>query len=282
MNCGRTAPRYSTGSTCDRGRARSILAAARAESSSSCPNGSRRADASSEWTPTRPRHHGQTVRRRARTSRCRDRGSGREAHRAAVRVVRPRAQSDPAGHDSGAHTGGRGDGTSGEAGGWVASLEPDTEHALCYPAHPAFDRIGELFHAAFRRNGADPFIGRRLAELYREAGLEDIGVETRDPVHRQGTRGARSGSTSCAACARSSSSEASPRNGSWTSWTERSASTSPIRIRSSCRRSISWRGGAGRLRQEPAHPRSAVRLNDACTRLTGRSAAARSRERTAR
>jgi SAM-dependent methyltransferase len=26
-------------------------------------------------------------------------------------------------------------------GGWVASAEPDTEHALCYPPHPAFDRL---------------------------------------------------------------------------------------------------------------------------------------------
>jgi ubiquinone/menaquinone biosynthesis C-methylase UbiE len=71
-------------------------------------------------------------------------------------------------------------------GGWVASLEPDTEHGLCYPAHPAFDRIGDLFHAAFRRNGADPFIGRRLTELYREAGLEGIGVEVRAPLHPPG------------------------------------------------------------------------------------------------
>ena len=71
-------------------------------------------------------------------------------------------------------------------GGWVASLEPDTEYALCYPAHPAFDRICELFDAAFRRNGADPFIGRRLAKLYREAGLEDVGVDARAPVHPAG------------------------------------------------------------------------------------------------
>jgi ubiquinone/menaquinone biosynthesis C-methylase UbiE len=71
-------------------------------------------------------------------------------------------------------------------GGWVASLEPDTEYALCYPAHPAFDRIGDLFQAAFRRNGADPFIGRRLTELYREAGLDDIGVEVRAPIHPAG------------------------------------------------------------------------------------------------
>jgi ubiquinone/menaquinone biosynthesis C-methylase UbiE len=72
------------------------------------------------------------------------------------------------------------------AGGWVASLEPDTEYSVCYPAHPAFDRICELFHAAFRRNGADPFIGRRLTELYREAGLNDIAVEVRAPIHPAG------------------------------------------------------------------------------------------------
>ena len=71
-------------------------------------------------------------------------------------------------------------------GGAVASLEPDTEHTVCYPAHPAFERICELFHAAFRRNGADPFIGRRLTELYRQAGLEDIGVEVRAPIHPAG------------------------------------------------------------------------------------------------
>jgi ubiquinone/menaquinone biosynthesis C-methylase UbiE len=68
-------------------------------------------------------------------------------------------------------------------GGWVASLEPDTEFRLCYPADPAFDRLGQLFDAAFRRNGADPFIGRRLTELYREAGLDEIGVEVRAPLH---------------------------------------------------------------------------------------------------
>src|SRR5215469_15436016 len=71
-------------------------------------------------------------------------------------------------------------------GSWIVSVEPDTEYALCYPAHPAFDRLVELFDAAFRRNGADPFIGRRLPELYREAGLEDIGVEARAPIHPPG------------------------------------------------------------------------------------------------
>ncbi|MGO9820558.1 MAG: hypothetical protein ACLPTJ_07895 [Solirubrobacteraceae bacterium] len=40
-------------------------------------------------------------------------------------------------------------------GGWVAGLEPDTEVAICYPPHPAFDRLCEIFTVAFSRNSAD-------------------------------------------------------------------------------------------------------------------------------
>jgi ubiquinone/menaquinone biosynthesis C-methylase UbiE len=71
-------------------------------------------------------------------------------------------------------------------GGWVASLEPDVERALCYPAHPAYTRMWELFRAAFGRNGADLLIGRRLAELYRQAGLQEIGIEARARVCQPG------------------------------------------------------------------------------------------------
>jgi SAM-dependent methyltransferase len=61
-------------------------------------------------------------------------------------------------------------------GGWVASQEPDVEHRLCYPPLPAWDRLGEIFQASFGRAGADLFIGRRLTELFRAAGLAEIGV----------------------------------------------------------------------------------------------------------
>lgn len=71
-------------------------------------------------------------------------------------------------------------------GGWVASMEYDMEYALCYPPHPAFARLGELFTVAFARNGADPCIGRRLPELFREAGLADVAVEARAPVYPSG------------------------------------------------------------------------------------------------
>jgi len=71
-------------------------------------------------------------------------------------------------------------------GGWVAGLEPDTEAAICYPPHPAFDRLCEIFTVAFSRNGADPHFGRRMAELYRQAGLEDVIVEVRAGVYPAG------------------------------------------------------------------------------------------------
>jgi SAM-dependent methyltransferase len=71
-------------------------------------------------------------------------------------------------------------------GGWVASVEPDTEHALCYPPHPAFDRLLDIFAVAFRRNGADPWIGRRVPELLRRAGLEDVEVDARVQMYPPG------------------------------------------------------------------------------------------------
>jgi len=46
-------------------------------------------------------------------------------------------------------------------GGWVAALEPDVL-GLCYPAHPAMDRLTELFVTTYRYQSADPHLGRRL------------------------------------------------------------------------------------------------------------------------
>ena len=76
-------------------------------------------------------------------------------------------------------------------GAWVASLEPDAEHSIYYPHHKVLDRLRELFVVAFTRNGADPLIGRRLGQLYRQAGLEDVGLEARaglyPPAHSRRT-----------------------------------------------------------------------------------------------
>ena len=71
-------------------------------------------------------------------------------------------------------------------GGWVASMEPDTQHRLCYPPNDAFDRICEIFPLVFARNGADPWMGRRVPEVLRKAGLEDVGCEVRAQAYPPG------------------------------------------------------------------------------------------------
>jgi trans-aconitate methyltransferase len=71
-------------------------------------------------------------------------------------------------------------------GGRVAGQEPDVEYFMCYPALQEWDRLREIFHASFGRSGADPHIGRRLTELYRDAGLEDIEVVAHAAVYPVG------------------------------------------------------------------------------------------------
>ncbi|HEY2653099.1 MAG TPA: methyltransferase domain-containing protein [Solirubrobacteraceae bacterium] len=71
-------------------------------------------------------------------------------------------------------------------GGWVAGLEPDTGHDICYPSHPAYERLAEVFGVAFARNGADRCIGRRVSELYRQAGLDPVVLEARATAYPAG------------------------------------------------------------------------------------------------
>jgi ubiquinone/menaquinone biosynthesis C-methylase UbiE len=71
-------------------------------------------------------------------------------------------------------------------GGWVAGIEADMEIGICYPPHPALDRLGELFVAAFSREGANSRLGRQLSDLYRRAGLEEVTIEARAPIYAVG------------------------------------------------------------------------------------------------
>jgi ubiquinone/menaquinone biosynthesis C-methylase UbiE len=71
-------------------------------------------------------------------------------------------------------------------GGWVLAMEPDAEFALCYPPNPAFTRLCEIFPLVVRGNGSDPHMGRRVPELFRDAGLEDVAVETTARVYPLG------------------------------------------------------------------------------------------------
>jgi SAM-dependent methyltransferase len=61
-------------------------------------------------------------------------------------------------------------------GGLVASQEPDADFSICYPPLPEWDRLWSLFRASFPRAGADLRLGRRLTELFRGAGLTDVGA----------------------------------------------------------------------------------------------------------
>ena len=71
-------------------------------------------------------------------------------------------------------------------GGWVVAEEGEL-CALCYPPHPAWDRLTELFQATWRADGADFFLGRRVGELLRQAGFDGVGVEARADVYPAGS-----------------------------------------------------------------------------------------------
>jgi len=71
-------------------------------------------------------------------------------------------------------------------GGWVAGQEADAELALCYPELPAWDRLRELFRTGFQRSGASLSVGRRLTELYRQAGLEQVDFVVHAPTYPAG------------------------------------------------------------------------------------------------
>jgi hypothetical protein len=58
---------------------------------------------------------------------------------------------------------------------------------LCYPPHQAFDRICEIYPVALGRNGADPRLGRRVPELFRQAGLGNVEVEARPQMYPPGS-----------------------------------------------------------------------------------------------
>jgi trans-aconitate methyltransferase len=70
-------------------------------------------------------------------------------------------------------------------GGWVAVQEPDMT-VVTHPAGPAHWRLLELLVASHAKLGADPFVGRRLPDLLRGAGLVDVGVEVWASVYPPG------------------------------------------------------------------------------------------------
>jgi SAM-dependent methyltransferase len=61
-------------------------------------------------------------------------------------------------------------------GGVIAVQEPDASSWTCDPPHPAWDILRTGILNAYRRSGKDFSIGRRIARMLRDAGLEDVQV----------------------------------------------------------------------------------------------------------
>lgn len=59
-------------------------------------------------------------------------------------------------------------------GGVLALQEADAEGINAYPKSPAFDRLKDLLVSVFVRIGADPFAGRQVFRLLRDAGLREV------------------------------------------------------------------------------------------------------------
>lgn len=62
---------------------------------------------------------------------------------------------------------------SARKGGIVMAVEPDFSFQACYPSSWAYERIPGLLQALL----PDPFIGRKLVHLFRDAGATDIRCE---------------------------------------------------------------------------------------------------------
>ena len=71
-------------------------------------------------------------------------------------------------------------------GGAIAVLEPDAGMSVCYPPHQAWDRMARIWADVTRAYGIDAQIGRRLPDLFRQAGLADIGIEARADIYPHG------------------------------------------------------------------------------------------------
>jgi len=71
-------------------------------------------------------------------------------------------------------------------GGVVAVQEPDAAGWSCDPPHPAFDILRTAILNAYRRTGKDFNIGRRIARMLREAGLDAVQVRATARVTQVG------------------------------------------------------------------------------------------------
>lgn len=71
-------------------------------------------------------------------------------------------------------------------GGVLAVEDVDFAGHFCHPACPAFDCYVAWYQAAATARGADPFLGRRLLDLFSATGLRDINLRVVLPTFHEG------------------------------------------------------------------------------------------------
>ncbi|HUZ34757.1 MAG TPA: methyltransferase domain-containing protein [Streptosporangiaceae bacterium] len=71
-------------------------------------------------------------------------------------------------------------------GGGIALEDIDNVSWICEPAHESWTALLGAFHDVFRAGGGDPFVGRRLPALLREAGLADMQVRVQAALPEPG------------------------------------------------------------------------------------------------
>jgi hypothetical protein len=71
-------------------------------------------------------------------------------------------------------------------GGWAAFHEADWVCHLCDPPLAAWTALVDLFVRYSERNGIDPYIGRRVPRLLRDAGIADVAINPLVAVYPPG------------------------------------------------------------------------------------------------
>jgi SAM-dependent methyltransferase len=71
-------------------------------------------------------------------------------------------------------------------GGVIALEDIDNISWVCEPAHESWAALLGVFHDVFRAGGGDPFVGRRLPALLREAGISDMRAQVHTALPEPG------------------------------------------------------------------------------------------------
>jgi SAM-dependent methyltransferase len=73
-------------------------------------------------------------------------------------------------------------------GGYVMVEDIDEASWICHPPHPAYDALLDAFHTMLDRAGMDVHLGRKLPDLLRRVGLEEVTAEGHTGVSPLGDR----------------------------------------------------------------------------------------------